>query len=101
MSNNKNSDRKIWILSKMKQNSVALKLGEFCTKYFHLISISIHVKINWKKRMAAVKCYRMFEQINIIMIFQKFSLSSNKGPFKHQLNANWLLEKTNYLILPI
>ena len=40
---------KAWKLSKIKQKSVGLKLGEFLTMHFHLFSIFIHKRIKLKK----------------------------------------------------
>ena len=72
---------KIWKLSKIKQKSVVPKLGEFLIMYFHLFSIFINERINWGKRMAETKFYKMFYEMNIV-IYQLFSPSSNKAPFK-------------------
>ena len=69
------------------QKSVMLKLGEFLTTYSHLFSKLIHIRLNWRKRIAETKYYKMFYQMNII-IYQKFSPSSTENPFKNLLNAS-------------
>ena len=40
---------KAWKLSKIKQKSVALKLGEFLTMHFHLFFIFTHIRIKLEK----------------------------------------------------
>ena len=55
--------------------------------YFHLFSRLIHIRLNWRKRIAETKCYKMFYQMNII-IYQKFSPGSTENPFKNLLNAS-------------
>ena len=68
--NHNGSIGNIWTLWKIKQKSVVFKLGEFRTMYFRLISIFVHKRINWTKRMAEMKYYEIFYQMNIMMIYQ-------------------------------
>ena len=51
--------------------------------------------------MAEVKCYRMFEQINIIMIFKNSLLVLIKIHLNISSMQIDFLKKKNYLILPI